>query len=77
MVQQVREVLDSYSSTWDKSDSEIKERMDAMIELQRMKLQLERERLEFEREKAGLTPKPKPKNDGQSHSSHIRNIITK
>ena len=63
VVQQVREVLDDYSSQWAKSDNQIKQDMDAMLELQRMKLQLECDRLDFEREKAGLG-KSQPKANG-------------
>ena len=75
VVQQVRDILDDYSSQWAKSDNEIKERMDAMLELQRMKLQLERDRLDFEREKAGLG-KSQPKTNSTYCSVHVSYVIT-
>ena len=57
MVQQVKEAFSGYNEDWKKSEDEFKQRMDAMIELQHMRLEIERDHLNFEREKAGLATK--------------------
>ena len=51
--------MERTTASWQKENAVYTEKLDSMLELQRLRLQLDRERLEFERELAGLKSKKK------------------
>ena len=49
--------MERTTATWQKENAVYTEKLDSMLELQRLRLELDRDRLEFERELAGLKKK--------------------